>query len=76
MLFVALLFAFSSTPVTEQAAPVAVQADQERKVCQKVVATGTIMSKRVCKTVREWESERAASQRALQRSPQHRGQSR
>lgn len=38
----------------------------QRKICQKLVSTGSIMSRQICKTAEEWDQERSESQRAMQ----------
>lgn len=41
---------------------------KEKTICRKAVATGSIMSKRVCKTKAEWDAIEAASREDLQRT--------
>ena len=38
----------------------AIVIEGDRRVCQDVQATGSILSRRVCKTKAQWERERAA----------------
>jgi hypothetical protein len=42
-------------------------AAKEKKICTRQAATGSIMGKRVCRTVREIEAEQAAAQTQLDR---------
>ena len=49
-----------SSPAPQSTKPIVVEGT--RRVCHDVVATGSILSKRVCKTVDVWNREVAASQ--------------
>ena len=50
---------------TESITITGVKPKDQRKVCRTETPTGSIMSKRICKTVAEWEAQRAASRRAI-----------
>ena len=56
----------SPPPVgTESITITGVKPNDQRKVCRTETPTGSIMSKRICKTVAEWEAQPAASRRAI-----------
>ena len=38
-----------------------------KKVCETILKTGSILPKRICKTQAEWDEERAATLRTLER---------
>jgi len=56
--------ATATPPVNQQQAkPIVVEGN--RRVCHEITSTGSILPKRICKTVDQWEQERVASQRFI-----------
>ena len=52
-------------PSPRPAAPIVVEGN--RRVCRSVQSTGSILSKKTCKTKWQWDEERAASLRFMDR---------
>lgn len=52
----------------EPGPPIVVEGQKEKKICRNATATGSIMSRRVCKTASQMAREEAEAQQALDRA--------
>jgi hypothetical protein len=55
----------SATGTSELASTRQIEEDPDRVVCRRDADTGSRLSKRTCKTAREWEQERLDNQEAI-----------